>query len=438
MEDLAVRLAPPVTAQHPALQPAQHPALQPQVTFVPQPRRSFLVFALLALSAVVGCEKKAPPGPGDAPPPAPTTAETAAAPVESDTILFGEVGSLTGAQATFGISTKNGVQMAIDEVNAAGGVTVDGKVKKIAVRVYDDQGKSEEAANAVSRLINQDKVAVILGEVASSNSLAMAPKAQAAKIPMITPSSTNPKVTEVGDYIFRVCFIDPFQGTVMAKFATETLKAKNVAILKDNKSDYSLGLSQFFSETFTKLGGTIVGEEAYSQGDTDFRGQLTALKGKKPEAIYVPGYYTDVGVVARQAKELGINVPLLGGDGWESEKLFELGGSAISGSYFSNHYSTDDPTPRVQNFIKAYEVKYGSKPDSLGALGYDAAMVAVEAIKKTGSIDGEKLKAAIAATSGHPGIAGTITLDANRNAVKPAVILQVKDGKSVYVTTVSP
>jgi branched-chain amino acid transport system substrate-binding protein len=406
---------------------------------VPQPRRSFLVFALLALGAVVGCEKKATPGPGDAPP-APTAAPVATpdAPVDADTILFGEVGSLTGAQATFGISTKNGVQMAIDEVNAAGGVTVDGKQKKIAVRVYDDQGKSEEAANAVSRLINQDKVVVILGEVASSNSLAMAPKAQAAKIPMITPSSTNPKVTEVGDYIFRVCFIDPFQGTVMAKFATETLKAKNVAILKDNKSDYSLGLAQFFSETFVKLGGTIVGEEAYSQGDTDFRGQLTALKGKKPEAIYVPGYYTDVGVVARQAKELGINVPLLGGDGWESEKLFELGGSAISGSYFSNHYSTDDPTPRVQNFIKAYEAKYGSKPDSLGALGYDAAMVAVEAIKKTGSIDGEKLKTAIAATNGHPGIAGTITLDANRNAVKPAVILQVKDDKSVYVATVNP
>jgi branched-chain amino acid transport system substrate-binding protein len=404
-----------------------------------QPRRSFLVASVLVLCALSGCEKKQPAGTDGTPPaPGPGPAPTAAVPVDADTILFGEVGSLTGAQATFGISTKNGIQMAIDEVNAAGGVTVDGKAKKIAVRVYDDQGKSEEAANAVTRLINQDKVVVILGEVASSNSLAMAPKAQAAGVPMITPSSTNPKVTEVGDYIFRVCFIDPFQGTVMAKFATDTLKAKNVAILKDNKSDYSLGLTQFFTETFKGLGGTIVAEEAYSQGDTDFRGQLTAIKGKNPDAIYVPGYYTDVGVVARQARELGLKVPLLGGDGWESEKLFELGGSAISGSYFSNHYSTDDPTPRVQNFIKNYEQKYGSKPDSLGALGYDAAMVAIEAIKRAGTVDGAKLKDAIAQTKDHPGIAGSITLDANRNAVKPAVILQVKDDKAVYVSTVNP
>jgi branched-chain amino acid transport system substrate-binding protein len=404
-----------------------------------QPRRSFLTASVWFVCALAGCEKKQPAGTDGTPPsPAPVTPATAAAPVDADTILFGEVGSLTGAQATFGISTKNGIQMAIDEVNAAGGVTVDGKAKKIAVRVYDDQGKSEEAANAVTRLINQDKVAVILGEVASSNSLAMAPKAQAAGIPMITPSSTNPKVTEVGDYIFRVCFIDPFQGTVMAKFATENLKAKNVAILKDNKSDYSLGLTQFFTETFTKLGGAIVAEEAYSQGDTDFRGQLTAIKGKNPDAIYVPGYYTDVGVIARQARELGLKVPLLGGDGWESEKLFELGGSAINGSYFSNHYSTDDPTPRVQNFIKNYEAKYGSKPDSLAALGYDAAMVAIEAIKRAGTVDGSKLKDAIAQTKDHPGIAGSITLDANRNAVKPAVILQVKDDRAVYVSTVSP
>ena len=421
---------------------AVHP---PREVSVLQPRRSFLAASVLVLCAVAGCEKKQPAGAdgGGTPPPAPGPAPVASAPVDADTILFGEVGSLTGAQATFGISTKNGIQMAIDEVNAAGGVVlkengVDGKAKKIAVRVYDDQGKSEEAANAVTRLINQDKVTVILGEVASSNSLAMAPKAQAAGVPMITPSSTNPKVTEVGDFIFRVCFIDPFQGTVMAKFATETLKAKNVAILKDNKSDYSLGLTQFFTETFKGLGGTIVAEEAYSQGDTDFRGQLTAIKGKNPDAIYVPGYYTDVGVVARQARELGLKVPLLGGDGWESEKLFELGGSAINGSYFSNHYSSDDPTPRVQNFIKNYEQKFGSKPDSLAALGYDAAMVAIEAIKRTGSVDGAKLKDAIAQTKDHPGIAGSITLDANRNAVKPAVILQVKDDKAVYVSTVNP
>jgi branched-chain amino acid transport system substrate-binding protein len=410
-------------------------------------RRRSLVSALAALAlasvAVVGCTKKAPADANsgaDAPPPAPTAAATP--PADSDTILLGEVGSLTGSEATFGLSTKNGIQMALDEVNAAGGVTLkDGgveKTKKLAVRVYDDQGKPEEAANAVTRLISQDKVVAILGEVASSNSLAMAPKAQAAKVPMVSPSSTNPKVTEVGDFIFRVCFIDPFQGTVMAKFVTEQLKLKNVAILKDNKSDYSLGLSQFFTETFTKLGGTVVAEEAYSKGDTDFRGQLTALKGKKPEAIYVPGYYTDVGVIARQAKELGLAVPLLGGDGWESEKLFELGGSAIDGSYFSNHYSTDNPSPTVQSFIKNYEAKFGSKPDSLAALGYDAAMVVIEAMKRAGSVDGQKLRDELAKTKDHAGIAGTISLDDKRNAVKPAVVLQVKDGKHAYVTTVNP
>jgi branched-chain amino acid transport system substrate-binding protein len=254
----------------------------------------------------------------------------------------------------------------------------------------------------------------------------------------VSPSSTNPKVTAVGDFIFRVCFIDPFQGTVMAKFAAETLKAKNVAILKDNKSDYSLGLSQFFTETFTKQGGVIVAEEAYSKGDTDFRGQLTVIKGKKPDAIYVPGYYTDVGVIARQARELGVTAPLLGGDGWESEKLFELGGAAIEGSYFSNHYSTDNPSPVVQNFIQGFETKFGSKPDSLAALGYDAAMVVIEALKRAGSTDGQKLRDELAKTKDHAGIAGTITLDAQRNAVKPAVILQVKEGRTAYVTTVNP
>ena len=401
-------------------------------------RRSFLALVVSLVATVgVGCERKQTVAATDAGAAAVPVAD-GSVPVESDTILFGEVGSLTGAQATFGISTKNGVQMAIDEINAAGGIMLNGRQKKVAVRVYDDQGKSEEAANAVSRLINQDKVVVILGEVASSNSLAMAPKAQAAQVPMITPSSTNPKVTAVGDYIFRVCFIDPFQGTVMAKFATETLKVKNVAILKDNKSDYSLGLTQFFSENFKANGGTIVAEEAYSQGDTDFRGQLTAIKGKNPDAIYVPGYYTDVGVVARQARELGLKVPLLGGDGWESEKLFELAGSALEGSYFSNHYSSEDPTPRVQNFIKAYQAKYGSRPDSLGVLGYDSAMVAIEAIKRAGSTDGPKLRDAIAATKQHPGVAGTVSLDANRNAVKPAVILQVKGDAAVYVATVAP
>lgn len=400
-------------------------------------------FALLALAA---CEKKTAEGEGESggskppdatakPPVAATNGTATAPPVDSDTILFGEVGSLTGSEASFGISTRNGIELALEEANAAGGV----KGKKLAVRVYDDQGKPEEAANATKRLISQDKVVLILGEVASSNSLAMAPIAQAAKVPMITPSSTNPKVTEVGDYIFRVCFIDPFQGLVMAKFATENLKLKNAAILKDNKSDYSLGLSDVFREQFAKMGGKIVGEEAYSKGDTDFRAQLTALKGMKPDAIYVPGYYTDVGLIARQARELGIKAPLLGGDGWESEKLYELGGSAIEGSYFSNHYSTENPSQVVKTFIEKYKAKFGGAvPDSLAALGYDSAMVAIEAMKKAPDASPEALRNAIAATKGHEGIAGTITLDEKRNAVKPAVILKVVGAAAKYETTVNP
>jgi branched-chain amino acid transport system substrate-binding protein len=367
-----------------------------------------------------------------------TVAMIACPKAAEDVILLGEVGSLTGSEATFGKSTQAGIQMAIDEVNAAGGITLNGKPMKVAVRVYDDQGKPEEAANAVSRLINQDKVVAILGEVASSNSLAMAPKAQAAGIPMVTPSSTNPKVTEVGDHIFRVCFIDPFQGAVMAKFVRDTLKLDRVAVLVDNQSDYSLGLSSVFVDSFQKAGGTIVAKESYSKGDTDFRSQLTSMKGKEPQALYVPGYYTDVGVIARQARELGVNVPLLGGDGWESDKLYELGGAALDGSYFSNHYAIDEPTPRSKAFRDAYKAKNNRMPDSLSALGYDATMVVVEAIKRAGTTQGKALRDALAQTKGHPGIAGTITLDDKRNAVKPAVILQVKDNKSIYVATVEP
>jgi branched-chain amino acid transport system substrate-binding protein len=399
----------------------------------------FLFVSSTLLFALTACEKRASSdGKGDAKPTADAKAPDAA-PVDANTILLGEVGSLTGSEATFGISTRNGIQMAIDEVNATGGIKLaDGSTKKLAVRVYDDQGKPEEAANAVSRLINQDHVKVILGEVASSSSLAMAPKAQAAQVPMISPSSTNPKVTEVGDYIFRVCFIDPFQGLVMAKFAHDNLKFTSVAVLKDNKSDYSLGLSGVFIENFTKLGGKIVGEEAYSKGDTDFRAQLTALKGKKPEAIYVPGYYTDVGVIARQARELGVTAVLMGGDGWESEKLFELGGSAIEGSYLSNHYSTENPNPKTQAFITSYAAKFGGKPDSLGALGYDAAYVAIEALKRAKDLSGASIKDEIGKTKDFAGTAGTITLDANRNAVKPAVVLQVKDGALKFVTQIAP
>ncbi|MBJ6763401.1 ABC transporter substrate-binding protein [Myxococcaceae bacterium JPH2] len=394
-----------------------------------------LLAALAALAA--GCEKKTQPAPsGESGAPTATAGQAAgsAAPEGADTILLGEVGALTGGQATFGISTRNGVDLALKEANAAGGV----KGKKVAVRVYDDQSKPEEAALAVTRLITQDKVVLILGDVASSNSLAMAEKAQAANVPMITPSSTNPAVTEKGENIFRVCFIDPFQGFVMAKFAHDNLKLNKVAVLQDNKSAYSIGLADVFTRKFTEMGGKVTGTESYSQGDTDYRAQLTAIKKTQPDGIYVPGYYSEVGVIARQARELGLKVPLMGGDGWDSEKLFELGGSAIEGSYFSNHYSPDNPDPRVQKFIADYKAAYGGVPDALAALGYDAARVAVEALKRAPDTSSASLREAIAQTKDFPGVAGTVSLDEKRNAVKSAVVLKVVDGKATYVTTISP
>jgi len=398
-------------------------------------RRSLMLLATLALTAVA-CEKKSAPAPTEPQPSGqPGAVNTAAsAPVDANTLLLGEVGSLTGSEATFGISARNGIELAINEANAAGGV----KGKKLAVRVYDSQGRPEEGAQAVTRLITQDKVVVILGEAASSVSMAMAEKAQAAKVPMITPTSTSPEVTKKGDYIFRVCFIDPFQGFVMAKFARENLKLSRVAMLRDNKSAFSMGLADVFSQKFTEFGGKVVGDESYSKGDTDFRAQLTALKQLKPEAVFVPGYYTDVGIVARQAREVGLKVPLLGGDGWDSDKLYELGGSALEGSYFSNHYSADNPDPVLQQFLAKYKQTYGNLPDSVGVLAYDAARVAIEAMKQAPDLSGPALRDAIAATKNFPGVSGRITLDANRDAIKEAVVLKVSGGKAEFVTTVKP
>ena len=395
--------------------------------------RSALAAVLTSCAlALVGCERKAS---------APTSGGTATAPasggtpgVTADTILLGEVGSLTGSEATFGISTRNAIELAINEVNAAGGV----KGRKIEVRVYDNQSKPEEAAQAANRLINQDNVLLILGEVASSNSMAMAEKAQPAKVPMISNASTNPKVTEIGDYIFRVCFIDPFQGYVMAKFSHDNLKLNKVAVLRDLGSAYSQGLADVFERKYTEMGGKIIARETYTKGSTDFRSQLTAIKRASPDAIYIPGYYNDIGLIARQARELGITATLMGGDGWDSEKLFELGGSAVEGSYFSNHYSPDDPNPRVQKFIASYKKAYGSVPDSLAALGYDAAMVAVDAIKRAPSFDRAAIRDAIAQTKNFHGVTGSITLDEKRNATKSAVVLQVGKGQTKYVDTIAP
>jgi branched-chain amino acid transport system substrate-binding protein len=361
-----------------------------------------------------------------------------AGPTEStgDTIKIGVYGDMTGPTSSFGQSTKNGIDLAVEEINAAGGVNG----KKLLVVSEDDQGRPEQAKTVVSKLLSQDKVQALLGEVASTNSLAAAPVAQEAKIPMITPSSTNPKVTEVGDFISRVCFIDPFQGSVMAKFSANTLKAKTAAILGDVNSDYSKGLTQFFEEEFTRLGGKVVAKEAYTQTDPDFKGQLTKIRNLNPDVIYVPGYYGQVGIIAKQARELGMNMPLLGGDGWDSPEIWKLGGDALKNTFISNHYSAENPAPEIQNFVKAYQAKYKVVPDSLAALAYDAAKVLADAIKRAGGTDSTKLRDAINATKDFPGVTGKITLDAKRNAVKPAVVLELtpSEGKMKFKETIAP
>ena len=351
-----------------------------------------------------------------------------------DTTLVGYYGDMTGPTATFGISTKEGIDLALTEINQDPPLG-----KKIEIRAFDDQGKPDMAISGVTKLITQDQVVAVLCEVASRNSAAGAQVCQREKIPMISPASTNPDVTKVGDYVFRICFIDPFQGSVMAKFAYNTLKARKAAVLWDNKNDYSKGLREYFKNTFTQLGGKIVADPSYAQGDGDFNAQLNTIKGAVPDVIFIPGYYTEVGTIARQARGQGIRVPLLGGDGWDSPKLFESAGNALEGCYFSNHYSSDSQDPTVQNFISAYKTAYNGKvPDAMAALGYDVAKILADAIKRAGSTEPEALKTAIAQTKDFPGVTGNITLDENRNATKPAVVLQITGKKYTYVETVQP
>lgn len=351
-------------------------------------------------------------------------------------IVIGHYGSMTGSEATFGESTDNGIKLAVEEFNAAGGLNG----KKIRLITYDDKGDAREAGTAVTRLVTKDRVAAVIGEVASGLSLAGAPVCQENGVPMITPSSTNPKVTKVGDMIFRVCFIDPFQGSVCAKFARESdkLNASKAAILTDQASPYSVGLQEEFEKAFVALGGTVVSKQTYQAGDQDFSAQLTAIRGSEPEVIFVPGYYTDVGNIALQAKKLGVNTPLLGGDGWDSSKLGEIGGKALDGCFYSNHYSHQDPSDRVQDFIKKYAAKHNQTPDGLAALGYDAARILFQAMATAKSLSGADLAAELAKTKDFDGVTGRISIDADRNAVKPAVILEMKDSQPEFVTTIQP
>lgn len=382
-------------------------------------------------AAAPGCERA--PEPTRAVPSAAVEEVTGEVQPRGDEIVVGHYASLTGSEATFGISTDNGIKLAVRERNASGGV----KGKKIRLITYDNQGKPQESVTAVTRLIDQDKVVAVLGEVASSRSLAGAPVCQRKGVPMITPSSTNPDVTAVGPMISRVCFIDPFQGYVGAKFARENLKLSRGATLYNRAQAYSSGLNANFIESFRRLGGEIVSEQAYSDGDNDFSAQLAAIRSRNPEFIYVPGYYTEVVNIARQARRLGLNVPLIGGDGWDSEELRNAG-DALNNCYFSNHYSHEDTRPEVQEFIAKYQSEYGKVPDGLAALGYDAARLLFDAMDRAPSLSGKDLAAAISATRNFPGVTGTITIDAKRNATKDAVMLEVVNGVPKYKATIRP
>jgi branched-chain amino acid transport system substrate-binding protein len=376
----------------------------------------FVLVAGLALALTAGCKPSAGPAGG------------------GSTIKVGQYASLTGSEAAFGRSSDEGTQVAIEEVNKAGGVLG----KQIELITEDNRTQAGESATIVKKFISRDQVVAVLGEVATGRSLEAAPICQAAGVPMITPSSTNPRVTEFGDYIFRVCFTDPFQGRVLAGFAFNTLKARKVAILSDVSSAYSVGLSQLFKEPFLAMGGQVVSEQKYASRDKDFKAQLTAIKASEPDAICVPGYYTEAGLIIRQARDLGITIPIFGGDGWEAPELIEIaGGDALKNTFYSTHFSPVQDSPAVKKFVAAYRAKFNKTPDAMAALGYDSAIALAEAIKKAGSTDGTKLRDALAATD-FVGATGHTKLDAKRNANKPAVIITVENGTFKFVQTIEP
>ena len=388
-------------------------------------RSRLALVGALALSAAAGicaCERK--PGTGGA---AATTGD----------IVVGMYGSLTGDGASFGQSSREGSELGVDDINNTGGLLGGRKIKLL---VEDDQSKPEEASNAVTKLVTEDKVVAVLGEVASRRSLAAAPVCQKYMIPMISPSSTNERVTEVGDYIFRVCFIDPFQGEVLAKFAYNDLKARKVAILKDIQQDYSVGLTDSIMKHFTALGGQVLDPVSYSSGDSDFKAILTQVRSQKPDAVFATGYYPEAAIIVRQARELGMKMPILGGDGWVGDAL-KNGREALNNTYISNHYSGDNPDPVVQNFVKAYRARFAHEPDAIAALAYDAVKVLADAMTRSNSTEGPKLRDALAKAD-VPGVTGRLKINAKRDVDKPAVIQEVTyangEVKFVYKATINP
>lgn len=341
-----------------------------------------------------------------------------------DKVRIGVLMPLTGDTANFGISSSNAIRMAADEMNNGGGING----KQIELLVEDDRSDPTEAANIATKFVSQDDVHAILGEVGSTRTLAAAPIAQNAKIPMLTPSSTNVEITRKGNYIFRSCFIDTVQGPAIAQFAVKSLNAKRAALMIDRRNDYSTGLEKAITDVYVPLGGVIVVTQSYQAGDQDFNAQITSIKGANPDVVFVPGYYGDVALFAKQARDKGLTAPLVGGDGWDSPTLYQIGGAALDGSYFTNHYSSYDPDPRVQKFVNDYRKRYGVVPDALAATGYDAALIMFDAIKRAGSLDGAAIRDALAATRNFPGVTGMVTFNENRDAVKPIIMIKIEAG----------
>ena len=359
---------------------------------------------------------------------------------ESETIKIGVNLELSGPVASYGSSEADGIELAVEEINEAGGI--DGK--EIVLEKVDNKSDNAEATSAAIKLIDQDKVVAIIGAATSGATVAQAEIANSNKTPLISPSGTSPGVTvqddgTVNEFVFRTSFIDPFQGTVAANFAANDLNVKNVAIYADNASDYSKGLAASFKKDFEAAGGTIVREESYIAKDSDFRSTLTRIKSAEPEFIFIPGYYEEVGLIVKQAREMGITVPLMGADGWDSPVLLDLAGAdALNNTFTTNHYSAEDPDGKIQNFNDKFEEKYGKLPDSFNALGYDTVYLLADAIERAGSSDSVKIKEALESTKDLELVTGLYTVDENHHPVKSATILEYVDGETVFKTKVNP
>ncbi|WP_425060085.1 Leucine-, isoleucine-, valine-, threonine-, and alanine-binding protein [Sporomusa carbonis] len=358
---------------------------------------------------------------------------------ETNEIKIGGNFELTGSVANYGKQAVNGIQLAFKQANANGGVLG----KQLTLVLADNKSEPAEATNAITKLITQDKVVAVLGPAASSNVLATLQVAQDNKIPVITPTGTNEKITfdngQTRPYAFRSCFIDPLQGTIMANFASNSLKAKTAVIYVDNSSDYSKGLAQSFEAVFVKNGGQVLSKEAFLQKDQDFKATLTKIKAINPDVVFLPAYYEEVGKIVKQAREMGITAPFLGTDGWDDPKVVEIAGApALNNTFFSNHYSSQDKDPNVVKFIEAYKKEYNQEPSALAALGYDAGLVLIDAIKRANSTDPAKIREALEQTKNLQVSTGTITIDAKHNPIKSAVVIELKNGQQVFKEKITP